>query len=290
MRWSRDYPVQVRYPAPPDGSRDVRIEDFTNRFVIHPVGRLLLPTFLRLRVSANAVSIGGLFIGALTALAFGNWGHWPAPLIGLALAVCWLVADGLDGMIARATKTASALGRFLDGLCDHGVFALIYIALAISIGTKAAWALAITAGIFHAFQSNLYEGERARFHRRVKGIAAAAEDPTSSAILRSYDRVTRLADFYSKSFDLALRLSRDPKALAKSYGEQAARPMLLMSLLSANTRIWVVFAACTLGQPELYWWIELSLLNLILIAGLLWHKSVTMRLTEQAGSDDTRPG
>src|SRR3546814_9333837 len=42
--------------------------------------------------------------------------------IGLPLSLFWLVADGLDGMIARATGTPSAAGRVLDGLCDHGVF------------------------------------------------------------------------------------------------------------------------------------------------------------------------
>src|SRR5206468_7794742 len=125
----------------PDGSRDRRIEDPTNLWIIHPFSRLLLPWFVARGISANAVSVGGLALGALAALAWSRWYLWPFACAGLLLSMAWLVADGLDGMVARATGTASPLGRFLDGVCDHGVFVLIYIALAVSIGTRDAWIL-----------------------------------------------------------------------------------------------------------------------------------------------------
>ena len=64
------------------------------------------------------VSPAGLACGTVAAIAYANW-HCPVlALVGLVFSVAWLVADGLDGMIARATQTASALGRTLDGLCD----------------------------------------------------------------------------------------------------------------------------------------------------------------------------
>ena len=146
---------------PPDRSRDRRIEDPTNLWIIHPAGRLLLPWFVARAISANAVSVVGLFLGVLAALAYANWHSWPFALAGLLLSIGWLIADGLDGMIARATGTASPLGRALDGLCDHGVFILIYVVLALSIGTVEGWVLACAAGAAHALQSNFYEGERA---------------------------------------------------------------------------------------------------------------------------------
>ena len=63
----------------------------------------LLPWFVAAGISANAVSVGGLCVGALAALADANWHRWPFTFIGLFLSMAWLVADGLDGMIARAT-------------------------------------------------------------------------------------------------------------------------------------------------------------------------------------------
>ncbi|MCC3263720.1 CDP-alcohol phosphatidyltransferase family protein, partial [Paenibacillus polymyxa] len=52
-------------------------------------------------MSANAVSLAGLALGTSAALAYSRWEMWPLAVVGLLLSVCWLVADGMDGMIAR---------------------------------------------------------------------------------------------------------------------------------------------------------------------------------------------
>jgi len=262
---------------PPDRSRDRRIEDPTNLWVIHPVGRRLLPWFVAHAISANAVSVAGLLLGVLAALAYAHWHAWPYALAGLLLSIAWLIADGLDGMIARATGTASALGRALDGLCDHGVFILIYVVLALSIGTVEGWVLACAAGAAHAVQSNFYEGERARFHRRCKGLAAAPPVFSGNPLLRFYDHLAGTLDRFAAPFDEALRRG-DAQRLAKAYGDQAAKPMRLMSLLSANMRVYVIFLACLIGNPRLFWWVELVPLTAILLIGLTWHRAVEARL------------
>nr|WP_239556140.1 CDP-alcohol phosphatidyltransferase family protein [Sphingomonas sp. JUb134] len=269
-------------PPPPDQSRDRRIEDPTNLWVIHPAGRMLLPWFIARGISANAVSVGGLTLGVLAALAFGRWEHWPFVVAGSVLSVTWLIADGLDGMIARATGTASPLGRALDGLCDHGVFILIYLVLASSIGTLEGWLLAIAAGVAHALQSNLYEGERARFHRRCKGLASAPPQPSRNPLVRFYDRIAGTVDRFARPFDDALRNRSDAARLAAVYGQQAAKPMRLMRLLTANTRIGAIFVACLAGDPRLFWWFEIGPLTLVLIIGLIWHRSVEARLARSA--------
>lgn len=267
-------------PPPPDQSRDRRIEDPTNLLVIHPAARRLLPWFLARRVSANAVSVGGLGLGTLAALAFARWNEPAFAVAGLLLSVAWLIADGLDGMIARATGTASALGRALDGLCDHGVFVLIYVVLATSIGTGEAWALACAAGAAHALQSNLYESERARFHRRCKGVAVAVASASSNPLVRGYDRVAGTLERFAAPFDAALAQAQAPdrQALAQAYGEAAARPMRLLRLMTANVRVMTIFVACLAGNPRLFWWVELVPLTAILILGLVWHRSVETRL------------
>lgn len=274
-------------PPPPDGSRDRRIEDPTNLWIIHPLGRRLLPWFVARGISANAVSIGGLILGIGAAAAYYNWSVWPFPFIGLLLSVCWLVADGLDGMVARATGTASPLGRFLDGVCDHGVFILIYCAMAASIGTREGWAWALSAGAFHALQSNLFESERARFHRRCKGIAATAQAPSGNPLVRGYDRLSGVVDRFAQAFDDTLRRQSDPRHLADAYGEQAARPLLLLSLLSANVRVWAIFIACVAGNPRFFWWFELVPMTAILVIGLVWHRLVERRLIRSLGQSAT---
>lgn len=262
----------------PDRSRDRRIEDPTNLWIIHPCGRFLLPWFVSHGISANAVSIGGLLVGALAAMAYFNWQTWPFASVGLLLSMTWLVADGLDGMIARATNTATPLGRFLDGVCDHGVFILIYVALALSLGTRQAWALAFAAGAVHALQSNLYEGERARFHRRSGGVASARTVAGGNSLLIAYDQVAGVVDKLATRFDNFLREYADPPRLGATYGASAAKPLRLMSLLSANVRVYVIFLACIAGDPRFFWWFELVPQTLILAVGLAWHRAVEAHL------------
>jgi hypothetical protein len=273
-------------PPLPDQSRDHRIEDLTNLWLVHPASRRLLPWFVARGISANAVSLGGLVLGALAAAAYGRWHSWPFALAGLVLSFGWLVADGLDGMIARATGTASALGRALDGLCDHGVFLLIYLVLAWTVGTPEGWVLAVTAGAAHAVQSNLYESERSRFHRRCKRAPTAVPEPSRNPLVQLYDRVARALDRFAVPFDEALRRHDRPARLAEAYGASAARPLRLMSLLSANVRVCVIFAACLAGNPRLFWWFELVPLTAILIIGLVWHRLVEAALIESLPQSD----
>lgn len=278
--------------ALPDGSRDPRIEDPTNLWLVHLAGRLLLPFALRARLSANAVSLAGFGFGAAAAWAYSGWADWRMACLGLALCVAWLIADGLDGMIARATGTASALGRFLDGLCDHVVFVLLYVALAHSIGTGQGWALAVAAGIAHAVQATLYEGERTRFHRRLRGDPGpAGEQPAvRNLLVRGYDSVAGSLDRLAAPFDRILRSAGDPKRLGESYGRRAAPALRLMALLSNNVRVIAIYLACVAGDPRLFWWFELLPLSALAVAGILWHRRVEKRMLAEsaAGGEQER--
>ena len=262
---------------PPDGSRDRRIEDPSNRWLIHPTARALLPAAIRLRISANKVSVTGLVLGTGAALAFAGWRTPALAVVGVTLAICWLIADGLDGMIARATGTSSAFGRFLDGICDHGVFALIYLLLAWSVGTAEAWVLALMAAAAHAVQSSLYEGERTRFHRRARGVAEATVPTSANPLVRLYDAVAGSIGRLGRPLEQALAASADPAQLGRTYAAQAAAPMRLMILLTANTRVLLIFLACLAGRPSIFWWAELVALTIVAAIGLLWHRRVEAR-------------
>ena len=262
---------------PPDGSRDRRIEDPSNLWLIHPLGRWLLPRALACGISANAVSVTGLAIGTAAALAFARSDAWP----GAVLAILWLVADGLDGMVARATGTASALGRALDGMCDHGVFALIYIGLALAVGTPAGWALAVAAGVAHAVQSSMYEGERTRFHRRARGVAQVIVPVQTSRnpLVRLYDRVAGTPDRLAVRFEQHLAASADPADLGARYAARAVAPMRLLSLQTANMRVLAIFVASLFADPRLFWWFEIVPLTILAVLGLAWHRRVERGFT-----------
>jgi len=265
----------------PDGNRDPRIEDPTNLYIVHLSGRALLPLALRLGLSPNPVSVTGFLLGAGAAAAYYQWRDWRFACLGLMLCVLWLIADGLDGMIARATGTASAFGRFLDGLCDHGVFLLLYVSLAASIGTRSGWILAIAAGAAHAVQATLYEGERTRFHRRIKGdpgsIAAASANP----LVRLYDTVAGSLDRFAAPLDERLRAAADPQAFGAAYARRAVPPLRLMALLTNNMRVLIIFLTCLAGSPRWFWITELTAQTAVLIVGTLWLRRIEARIVRE---------
>jgi CDP-diacylglycerol---serine O-phosphatidyltransferase len=268
-------PARRRYRlAPPDGSRDPRTEDPTNIWIVHLAGRALLPLALRLRLPANAVSLAGLAFGAAGAACFFSWRALEYAAAGFALFLCWLIADGLDGMIARATGTTGAFGRFLDGACDHLVFVLLYVALAASLGTPQGWALAAAAGVAHALQAALYEGERTRFHRRIRGDPGAPAAPSANPFVRAYDALAGSLERLAAPFDQLLARSPDRAGLGESYGRCAAPALRFMALLSNNVRVVAIFAACLAGNPAWFWWFELGPLTLVGLAGILWHRRI----------------
>ncbi|WP_374943745.1 CDP-alcohol phosphatidyltransferase family protein [Sphingomonas sp.] len=263
----------------PDGSRDLRIEDPSNLWLIHPAGRALLPHAVALGISANAVSVAGLLLGGGAAACFARWSDWRFVVLGLLLAVGWLIADGLDGMIARATGTASPLGRMLDGLCDHGVFVLIYVTLALSLGTVQGWALAVAAGVAHAVQSSLYEGERARFHRRARGIAQPALPAVQgNALVRLYDIFATSLDRVALRFERRMARAEDPASFGQTYARAAAPAMKWMAWLTANVRVEAIAIACLLGDPQLFWGFEIVVLSAIAAITIARHRAVERRL------------
>ena len=165
-------------------------------------------------------------------------------------------------------------------MCDHVIFVAIYVSIALSIGTAAGWTLAVLAGAAHVVQSSLYEGERYRFHRRLKGEAlVAVPAPSANPLVRGYDALAGSIDRLARPFEAALAESPDPVRLGERYGEAATPSMRFLSLLSANTRVLAIFAACVAGQPSLFWWFEIVPLTLIAVGGLVWHRRVEQRFT-----------
>jgi phosphatidylglycerophosphate synthase len=263
-------------------TRDPRVEDPTNLWVVHPAGRALLPLALRLGISANAVSVIGFLIGAAAAVCYYHWPDWRLATLGFVLTIGWLIADGLDGMVARATGSASPIGRVMDGICDHGVFACLYISLALSLGGVGTWVLGFAAAIIHGVQSSLYEGERARYHRRLRGEALIpGPSPHKSLAVRFYDMIANSMDQIAAPFERLLAQSGNPRAFAARYAVRAVPPMKLLALLSGNARVISIYIACLAGDPRYFWWFEIIALSAIAIFGILWHRRVERLLINE---------
>ena len=129
--------------------------------------------FLERGISANAVSLRADWAsGLLPRLPMRTGGLWPlARAFGLLLSMAWLVADGLDGMIARTTGPPRGAVRAVSRrpLRSRRLHSDLRVPSPHRSEPSRRGRLEICAGVLHALQSNLYESERARFHQPLQG-------------------------------------------------------------------------------------------------------------------------
>jgi phosphatidylglycerophosphate synthase len=117
-----------------------------DRFLLPVQHRLLIRparALARRGVPADAVTIGGFLIGALSlpALAFGHYG------LALGLILLNRLADGIDGEIARANGPTDR-GAFLDIALDFLFYALVPLGFALADPGANALAAAVLLAAF----------------------------------------------------------------------------------------------------------------------------------------------
>ena len=154
---------------------------------IFPVGRGLA----RIGISANAVSIASLAIAAAAGVLFGM-GHFGA---GAAVAVVATLADALDGIVARETRTSNRFGKVLDTTIDRYVDAMLLGGIAVYVRAEV-WLLVLTiaavvGGFMVSYASSVLRELKAddsgapmrRAHRVAYLLTAAALVPFTELVL-----------------------------------------------------------------------------------------------------------
>ena len=250
--------------------RPIEIEPLSNRLVVHRLSAALLPRAIAFRIHPNTATLAGLVSGLAAAAAYTHWPDWRFATLGFLLMIGWHVMDGLDGQLARATGTASDLGRLLDGIADYSTFVAVYLALALTHPKPGlAIALAAAAGVAPALQAQFYEGERATYVRRCSGNFRAISRPETGGVFeRFYNRCEALLGNCARPFDQQLEQATPAQraALLAAWQPRAARTMRAMSPLIANGRTIAIWLAVLAGEPLLFWLWELVGLTLVALA------------------------
>lgn len=265
---------------PSQSARPREIELPSNLYIYHRLSDWLLPRAVAWRVPANLISLCGLACGVAAALFYLGWADWRMAVAGWLMMMTWHVLDGLDGSVARATGTASAFGRFIDGFSDYGVFVLVYLALLATLPASL-MLLPVAAGAAHAAQAALYEAVRGTYVRRMAGrFEANARDDRGNPLEALYNRAEALLGNHSTALDHRLA-ALPPAARAELLArwQQAAVPCLrLLGLLASNGRTQLILVACLVGDPALFFWVELIPMSLIAITGAWWWRRIEARM------------
>ncbi len=164
---------------------------------ILPVGRGLA----RIGVSANAVSIASLAIAAAAGVLFAM-GHFGA---GAAVAVLATLADAIDGIVARETRTSNRFGKVLDTTIDRYVDALLLGGIAVFVRANVVLLVltiaALVGGFMVSYASSVLRELKAddsgapmrRAHRVAYLLTAAALVPFTELALGPAPLVLRIA-------------------------------------------------------------------------------------------------
>ena len=276
------------------------VEGFLDLHFYRKIGFQLALVFSKLGLTPAHVTWCGAVLGILA----GHLYHYvslPLNLIGMVLHVLSNAFDNADGQLARLTKQGSRTGRALDGLADNLVFFSVYAHLCLRHttggGSQLVWLLALAAGASHSLQSAAADYFRNAYLYFAEGKARAELDASSTLqtefdrlrwrerpwkkfLLRLYLNYTRqqewLAPRLDELKDAAARTN--DTAIAGAFREQSRPLIKWTNLLATNPRMILLFGLLLFGQPVWYFWIELTLFNLVFAYLLRQENAICRRL------------
>jgi archaetidylinositol phosphate synthase len=101
----------------------------------------------RIRLTPNAISMIGIILAFLSALAYAEWQNRSAYLlIAGALLLLSGFCDALDGVVARLYQQTTAFGGFLDSLLDRYADAAVYVGIILGGLCDVLWGLIALTG------------------------------------------------------------------------------------------------------------------------------------------------
>ena len=299
--------AQVAQPLAIETTYKVReAEGVLDLYFYRKLGFYLAKFFAKLGMSPVGVTLlGGAFGIVAGHLYF--YQSLTINITGMVLHVWANLLDNADGQLARLTGRQSREGRIIDSLVDHLIFTSIYVHLALRCFFEGAspmiFLLALAAGFSHGLQGGAADYYRNAYLYFVSQRSRGDFD--SSAALRSdYEALTwrerpwqkfLLAVYlnFTRQQEMAsLPLKRFRETVDGLFHEQipdwltaqyrnAARPAFkFWSVLMTNSRMLLLFTALLLDRTAWFFWIEITMFNLLLIYLLFREENMCRSLLE----------
>lgn len=275
------------------------VEGVLDLFFYRKIGFWLARFFAKTKMTPAHVSL----LSGLCGIVAGHLYYYRnlgINVAGMVLHVWANILDNADGQLARLTGSGTRQGRVIDSLADHLIFVSIYVHLTLRYlaegASPAICLLALAAGISHAVQGAAADYYRTSYLYFVKGKSSDMD--FASGLRADYCALYWRDQFWQK-FLLALywnftwqqellspqlkRLRETwqgsfspeiPRELSARYQISATPMFKLWGLLMTNTRMLFLFVFLFLGRPIWYFWIELTVLNLLL--AYLIHRQESM--------------
>ena len=275
----------VAQPPSVEATYRVReIEGVLDLYFYRKVGFQLARFFDRVGMSPVGVTLVGGAFGLLAGHLY-FYQSVAVNLAGMILQITSNAFDNADGQLARMQNRESRTGRILDGVVDYLVWLGVYVHLVLRYvsagGTEAIWLVALAAMASHATQSAAADYARhaylhfAKNRRELESSAQLRGEPAPgfwSKLLRGLyanlvwrqeklcPALTKLRDEVGRVFSHQI-----PDWLRSRYQQNALPTLKWWRLFMANTRMAFLFLVLLIGQPVWFFWIEITIFNVLLI-------------------------
>ncbi len=295
-----------------DSLKSMDTEEGIDLIFYRPIGYAWACLARKLGITPNAITIASIFLGIGAGIAFFYNVLW-INIIGMFLLIWANSFDSADGQLARMTQQYSRLGRILDGVSGDIWFATIYIAICLreticnpffSQHHILLWCIAVIAGICHAKQAALADYYR-QFHLYFLKGEQGSELDTCDDLRKQLHSIPWRGNFWKKitlyfysnytanqevttrsmqSLRNTLRQKWSdgniPQQFRNDFRLKSLPLMKYTNILSFNWRVITLFITLFIGHPWIYFIVELTVFNTILIYMRCRHESICRKFNE----------
>jgi CDP-alcohol phosphatidyltransferase len=293
-------------------SRDV--EDPVNLWVHRPLAYAIVALIYRTRITPNQITLLALLVGLLAAVLF--FIGTPAMMLAGGL-LLWssAILDGADGILARAKRIQSDIGRAIDGFAD-GMVALATVPMAFyhlwvlhhSWLEVALMPFAIGITLFHVYLYDYYKEaylqhtnpawngnpERlAEIDARVARVRAEggpwyARLATESyvGIVQNQIRVVGLTNPAAARHHLTFPVTAESVRIYREYNRG---PMQVWALISLAPHSYLISLCAMFDHLELYLWFRVFGANALFVWALVWQRFATRKTVAALAAENLMP-
>jgi phosphatidylglycerophosphate synthase len=262
-----------------DSAKSDVSDELLNTYLLRPIAGALVRLLYATPVTPNQVTMAATFAGLAAAL-FYTRGTAEAFVIAGVLVTAKDVLDSADGQLARAKRMCTRRGRFLDSIGDFVVDLAVFGALGWTLYAASGRLSMILLAVAGFLGISLRVSYHVHYQVRFLHLRKMYEHNRITEEIRPEDRAgdrTTLTLQYIFQFlygwqdRLMLRLDRwshhgpelEEAQAAQWYGDRTA--LRISGFLGSGTELLLLMLCSVAGRLELYLWLNLSLMNGILL-------------------------
>jgi hypothetical protein len=272
-------------------------DELINTYLLRPIAGVIVWALYYTPITPNQVTIVSILSGIVAALFYLK-GTASAFVVAGLLIILKDILDSADGQLARAKQQQSRVGRFLDSIGDFVVNAAVFgsigwtlykmndnwLTLILALLGLVGISLRISYHVFYQVQflhlQKQYENNRITEELQEEDLKKSAFEITLQQIFQIIygwqDRLMARIDGWSTRKPFQRSLTTEQSELSEGYKAWYSDTLALRisGFLGFGTEFFLLMLCSVFNQLELYLYLNLFLMNGILIICIIYRRFV----------------